>query len=1071
MASLGSVSNVSKTPDMDAEVAAFVKDLAKWSVGTQALESEPMAFTPRDAMAGTPIRGTKHTTISVTGRRDDTDTKQERGGVPTLADLNAAESSLDGAMGSVFAEAARNDTSKDLDLSVQGASKKDVDKMLRAMADAPVKEKQWTAAREKEKGNELFKGSCFVYHADALAIYHTRPFRRGVLRPEGRIPSFHYPDCFRNTMEYSLPFPIPEYQSRIYTRSDRLTLSFFIVSAREFRSAIEAYDVSIALDPTVAAPFANRAAAFMKLKRWGDAICDCDAALAICTNHFKALLRRGASRLEANETDAARLSLRDLEIASQVEQGKGEFRDQELVRLTARARKALADDAETKNRAAMKRVAIEESDEDEMVTANATSSKVSAPEAPKAPAAAPKPPKPPAAPETAPARRGPMVFEEIEEEVVGTVVVVETEPEPVGRPRENAGKHTARVKIVIQADSEDDDDDVVDPVALKEHDVVDPVALKQHGNKSFANGRFGEAVGHYTRAIDAMTGTSVSPSTDSENSETAAGHKKQLAVLYANRAACFLKLVDFGKAEADADRAVSTDRTYVKGFHRRAMAKSGLNKFQQALEDYEIVVRANPQSELLQKEVNKCMVNAAEVMLGNVGSGGVESDLSGALLGGLRPGSSGSKQVRIEPDSDDDSSDEETAAEVAVKGVPAEEVKVAEIVQVAVDKVREVTSAEREVVSEPVPVKETEFAEAPPAPSPPPIETRRKIAIVEEDSSDEETEESANGEGGVDQVESATQNVVDPIDVDPVTVVDPVTYPVVEPVSFESETPDETSEAERAKTKGNVFFKNGEFLKAEAQYTLALSLAAVPNPGYFANRAAARLKLQNPQAGLDDADAALALDGRHARARHRRAVCLSLLGRHAECVLEYDNVVHANPGHQGVLAERDSAKQAMLDEAKKQTEVANQVPTMTAAPVRASPASKKTATGPKTLKPPTTATELERGCSALFGKPTELLLFLQTVSSTSIPKLVKHSVSSKILGAYANAFAWGSQSEDSKNSVEKQAVGETFAALASLPRFAFNAALLGREDKKNITAVFEYLGDSVSQDTRTAWGA
>lgn len=998
MASLGSVSNVSKTPDMDAEVAAFVKDLAKWSVGTQALESEPMAFTPRDAMAGTPIRGTKHTTISVTGRRDDTDTKQERGGVPTLADLNAAESSLDGAMGSVFAEAARNDTSKDLDLSVQGASKKDVDKMLRAMADAPVKEKQWTAAREKEKGNELFK-------------------------------------------------------------------------AREFRSAIEAYDVSIALDPTVAAPFANRAAAFMKLKRWGDAICDCDAALAICTNHFKALLRRGASRLEANETDAARLSLRDLEIASQIEQGKGEFRDQELVRLTARARKALADDAETKNRAAMKRVAIEESDEDETVTANATSSKVSAPEAPKAPAAAAKPPKPPAAPETAPARRGPMVFEEIEEEVVGTVVVVETEPEPVGRPRENAGKHTARVKIVIQADSEDDDDDVVDPVALKEHDVVDPVALKQHGNKSFANGRFGEAVGHYTRAIDAMTGTSVSPSTDSENSETAAGHKKQLAVLYANRAACFLKLVDFGKAEADADRAVSTDRTYVKGFHRRAMAKSGLNKFQQALEDYEIVVRANPQSELLQKEVNKCMVNAAEVMLGNVGSGGVESDLSGALLGGLRPGSSGSKQVRIEPDSDDDSSDEETAAEVAVKGVPAEEVKVAEIVQVAVDKVREVTSAEREVVSEPVPVKETEFAEAPPAPSPPPIETRRKIAIVEEDSSDEETEESANGEGGVDQVESATQNVVDPIDVDPVTVVDPVTYPVVEPVSFESETPDETSEAERAKTKGNVFFKNGEFLKAEAQYTLALSLAAVPNPGYFANRAAARLKLQNPQAGLDDADAALALDGRHARARHRRAVCLSLLGRHAECVLEYDNVVHANPGHQGVLAERDSAKQAMLDEAKKQTEVANQVPTMTAAPVRASPASKKTATGPKTLKPPTTATELERGCSALFGKPTELLLFLQTVSSTSIPKLVKHSVSSKILGAYANAFAWGSQSEDSKNSVEKQAVGETFAALASLPRFAFNAALLGREDKKNITAVFEYLGDSVSQDTRTAWGA
>jgi tetratricopeptide (TPR) repeat protein len=114
---------------------------------------------------------------------------------------------------------------------------------------APARERRWAAAREKEKGNELFK-------------------------------------------------------------------------AREYRSAIEAYDVSIALDATTPAPFANRAAAYMKLRRWSDAVSDCDAALALDPENFKALLRRGACVLEANEEDAAERALEDFELCVTIEAKK-----------------------------------------------------------------------------------------------------------------------------------------------------------------------------------------------------------------------------------------------------------------------------------------------------------------------------------------------------------------------------------------------------------------------------------------------------------------------------------------------------------------------------------------------------------------------------------------------------------------------------------------------------------------------------------------------------------------------------------------------------------------------------
>lgn len=64
----------------------------------------------------------------------------------------------------------------------------------------------------------------------------------------------------------------------------------------------------------------------------------------------------------------------------------------------------------------------------------------------------------------------------------------------------------------------------------------DPAALKEEGNTLFKAGDMQGAVGCYTRALK----LNESP--------------KDCAVLYRNRSACYLKLEDYSKAEADASK-------------------------------------------------------------------------------------------------------------------------------------------------------------------------------------------------------------------------------------------------------------------------------------------------------------------------------------------------------------------------------------------------------------------------------------------------------------------------------------------------------------------------------------
>ncbi|XP_071962945.1 serine/threonine-protein phosphatase 5-like [Antedon mediterranea] len=98
--------------------------------------------------------------------------------------------------------------------------------------------------------------------------------------------------------------------------------------------------------------------------------------------------------------------------------------------------------------------------------------------------------------------------------------------------------------------------------------------LKNTANEYFKAQKFDSAIDHYSQAIE------LHPC---------------CAAYYGNRSIAYLKTECFGAAVCDADKALELDRSYIKGYYRRATANMALGKFKVALKDYETVmkVRAN----------------------------------------------------------------------------------------------------------------------------------------------------------------------------------------------------------------------------------------------------------------------------------------------------------------------------------------------------------------------------------------------------------------------------------------------------------------------------------------------
>ena len=120
---------------------------------------------------------------------------------------------------------------------------------------------------------------------------------------------------------------------------------------------------------------------------------------------------------------------------------------------------------------------------------------------------------------------------------------------------------------------------------------VEAVAEKERGNEWLKKGDYRAAIERYT------AGMALDPSN---------------AVLPANRAMALLKTSQFGAAETDCTLALSIDRTYVKAFHRRAAARVGLARLQEAVEDYDEVLRLEPNNKAASNEKTKILEKIAK---------------------------------------------------------------------------------------------------------------------------------------------------------------------------------------------------------------------------------------------------------------------------------------------------------------------------------------------------------------------------------------------------------------------------------------------------------------------------
>ncbi|KAL3928509.1 MAG: hypothetical protein SGBAC_012623 [Bacillariaceae sp.] len=134
------------------------------------------------------------------------------------------------------------------------------------------------------------------------------------------------------------------------------------------------------------------------------------------------------------------------------------------------------------------------------------------------------------------------------------------------------------------AAKEEEEEDVEEVYGSMGKEQIDAIVNecdknKARGNEAFGAGEYAQAILLYSLALDKAGELP-------DATEIPAVKTKQLFprdVTLSNRAACFLKLGEHEKAEADALRATNINPTNVKALFRRGLALHAMKKFMQAL--------------------------------------------------------------------------------------------------------------------------------------------------------------------------------------------------------------------------------------------------------------------------------------------------------------------------------------------------------------------------------------------------------------------------------------------------------------------------------------------------------
>ncbi|XP_065587871.1 protein unc-45 homolog B isoform X2 [Cyrtonyx montezumae] len=125
------------------------------------------------------------------------------------------------------------------------------------------------------------------------------------------------------------------------------------------------------------------------------------------------------------------------------------------------------------------------------------------------------------------------------------------------------------------------------PAALQAVQMEDPIQLKEEGNKYFQASDYERAAQSYTQAMKLNKDRALQ------------------AVLYRNRAACFLKREEYAKAASDASRAIDINSSDIKALYRRSQALEKLGKLDQAFKDAQKCATMEPHNKNFQETLRR----------------------------------------------------------------------------------------------------------------------------------------------------------------------------------------------------------------------------------------------------------------------------------------------------------------------------------------------------------------------------------------------------------------------------------------------------------------------------------
>ncbi|XP_038605336.1 peptidyl-prolyl cis-trans isomerase FKBP5 [Tachyglossus aculeatus] len=130
--------------------------------------------------------------------------------------------------------------------------------------------------------------------------------------------------------------------------------------------------------------------------------------------------------------------------------------------------------------------------------------------------------------------------------------------------------------------------------------------VKEKGTVYFKGGKYMQAVIQYGKIVSWLEMEYGLSEHESKASESF------LLAAFLNLAMCYLKLREYPRTIECCEKALGLDRANEKGLYRRGKARLLMNEFDLAIEDFEQVLKVNPQNRAARLQISVCQRKAKE---------------------------------------------------------------------------------------------------------------------------------------------------------------------------------------------------------------------------------------------------------------------------------------------------------------------------------------------------------------------------------------------------------------------------------------------------------------------------